>query len=96
VKEILKPDRFSIIADEAVDTLMLGSSAFACELDSKHTIQEQFSGFSKLDNVTIKELSQQMIDRLKPLGLDLQNCLGQAYDTMVTLQWVVMLIACKC
>ena len=49
-------------------------------IGSDNVIREEFVGFGKIEDFAAKGIFEEIIRRLRTLGLDISCCVGQGYD----------------
>ena len=82
VQDIKNARYFSILADEAADISNVEQMAIVIRfVDSTSRIRESFLGFYQCnEGLSGKAVSAKILETVKELGLDMNNCRGQGYD----------------
>jgi hypothetical protein len=81
VIKVQKAQFFSIIADETSDSAHQEQLCICVRYISEdNMVTEEFVGFGSVEDLTAASISQEIMVRMKTIGLDLKNCVGQGYD----------------
>lgn len=82
LKDVKKAKFYSIIADEAADSAINEQMSLVLRyVNDQNDIKEDFIGFIHCkDGLSGSDLAGSLLERLKKLGLDVQDCRGQGYD----------------
>lgn len=80
IDEIDQAKFFTIICDEASSGTKVFMSLAIRYVTADNTIKEQFVSFHPVGKRTGHILSQQILDKVTQLGLDITKCRGQGYD----------------
>ena len=78
--EIKSAKYFSLIVDSAPDISHCDQLSFILRHVHNGKIVEKFMGFIKIDNHTADYLQELVLNNLKQLSLDIENCGGRSYD----------------
>ena len=81
ISEIIEAKFYSILADEASDVAMKEQLSLVLRfVDKDHNVREEFIKYCLCEKLTGEALANLILDEIKKLGLDIQNCRGQGYD----------------
>lgn len=81
VADIQRARFFSIIADETSDSSHAEQLCICVRyVHEDSTVKEEFVGYGSVADLTAVSISQEIVGRLKAIGLHLEDCVGQGYD----------------